>query len=67
VGRGLGMKAVASKESWNGGSGVGTVVVIQAKSKICEGNENLPSDSGQKAGPEFIVSSISSGSTWNHC
>jgi hypothetical protein len=30
----------------------------------CEGNEILRSDSGWKAGPRFIVSSISSGSTW---
>jgi hypothetical protein len=32
----------------------------------CEGNKNLLSDSGRKAGPEIIVSSISSGSAWNH-
>jgi hypothetical protein len=33
---------------------------------VCEGNENLPSDIRPQAGPEFIGSSISSGSTWNH-
>jgi hypothetical protein len=32
-----------------------------------EGNKKLPSDLSRKAGPKFIVSSISSGSTWNHC
>jgi hypothetical protein len=31
----------------------------------CEGNKNLPSDSGRKASPKFIVSIISSDSTWN--
>jgi hypothetical protein len=33
----------------------------------CEGNENLPCGLGRKAGPEFIVSSIRNGSTWNRC
>jgi hypothetical protein len=33
----------------------------------CEGNENLPSDFRPQAGPKFIGSSISSGSTWNRC
>jgi hypothetical protein len=33
----------------------------------CEGNENLPSDFRLQVGPEFIGSSISTGSTWNHC
>jgi hypothetical protein len=32
---------------------------------VCEGNENLPSDSGRKAGPKFIVSSISDSYSWN--
>jgi hypothetical protein len=33
----------------------------------CDGNENLSSDFRLQAGPEFIGSSISSGSTWNRC
>jgi hypothetical protein len=33
----------------------------------CEGNEILWSDSGWKVGPRFIMSSISSDSTWNRC
>jgi hypothetical protein len=37
VGWGPGTEAVASKESWNGGSGAGTVVVTT----VCEGNKNL--------------------------
>jgi hypothetical protein len=45
---------------WGGGERVPTAVA-------CEGNKNLPSDLGQKVGPEFIVLSISSGSTWNRC
>jgi hypothetical protein len=32
---------------------------------VYEGNEILQSDSGRKACPRFIGSSISSGSTWN--
>jgi hypothetical protein len=31
----------------------------------CEGNKNLPSDSGRKASLKFIVSIINSDSTWN--
>jgi hypothetical protein len=31
----------------------------------CDGNENLSSNFRPQAGPEFIESSISSGSTWN--
>jgi hypothetical protein len=34
---------------------------------VCEGNEILSSDFSPKAGPQFIGSSISSGSTWNRC
>jgi hypothetical protein len=37
-----------------GGSGGEGVLAVAA----CEGNKNLPSDLGRKAGPEFIVSSI---------
>jgi hypothetical protein len=33
----------------------------------CEGGEILPSHFRPKAGPKFIGSCISSGSTWNHC
>jgi hypothetical protein len=51
--------------SRNGGICVGTMVAAVATA--CEENENLPSGSNRKVGPEFIVSSISSSSTWNHC
>jgi hypothetical protein len=33
----------------------------------CEGNKILRSDSGQKADPGFVVTSISTGSIWNRC
>jgi hypothetical protein len=33
----------------------------------CEGNKNLPSDSGQKVGLKATVSSINNSSTWNIC
>jgi hypothetical protein len=64
VEQGPGSEAVASKEYWNGGGGAGTVVAVAT---TCEGNKNLLSDSDRKADPEFIVLSISNGSTWNHC
>jgi hypothetical protein len=64
VEQGPGSEAVASKEYWNGGGGADTVVAVAT---ACEENKNLLCDSGRKADPEFIVLSISSGSTWNHC
>jgi hypothetical protein len=62
VGRGPRMEAVASKESQNGAGGAGGGDGVPA-AIACEGNENLPSDSGRKVSPRFIMSSIGSGST----
>jgi hypothetical protein len=52
------------RRCWHGGGGGGEGVPVVA---TCARNENLPSDSGRKACPKFIVSSINSGSTWNRC
>jgi hypothetical protein len=51
--------------SRNGGICVG--MMVAAAAIVCEENENLPSGSDRKVGPEFIVSSINNSSTWNHC
>jgi hypothetical protein len=46
----------------HGGGGGGEGVPAVA---VCEANKIFPCDSGQKAGVEFIVSSIKIGYTWN--
>jgi hypothetical protein len=64
--RGICVEAVLEQwqPCWHGGGGGGEGVPVTA---ACEGKKNLPSDSGQKAGPKFIVSIINNGSTWNRC
>jgi hypothetical protein len=70
VGRGPRTEAVVSKESWNGGGGIGMGVAAAKGSwrwqcaretKFCQ--EIL----SRKASLQFIGSSISSSSTWSCC
>jgi hypothetical protein len=72
--RGPGMAAVTMgsqrrRQQWGPGSGgvCSNRLLGGPAAAACEGNENLPSDFRPQAGPKFIGSSISSGSTWNRC